>query len=319
MGLVYEAIDAKLNRRVALKCARPGFGDRLPPEVRAAREVSHFNVCKVHDLHLASSAFGEMEFVSMEFIDGQTLSERISRDGPLLDTEARGIARQICAGLAQAHRQGIIHGDLKCSNVILSRLPQGGVRAVITDFGLAKMRVIDGTRVKGHRAGTWDYMAPELLRGEGPTVASDLYALGILFHVMLTGHSPKRLKKHSVPMLQESGEIDPKASTITFGPLNVDDQWQRTIEPLASPWKKVVVRCLAPRSEDRFRTAEEVTGELETRPSMLVSAAAVLVAALTLGTGNGAPCRKVRRFDSRSCRSTYRGGRLKALLESGLT
>ena len=284
MGLVYEAIDAKLNRRVALKCARPGFGDRLPPEVRAAREVSHFNVCKVHDLHLASSAFGEMEFVSMEFIDGQTLSERISRDGPLLDTEARGIARQICAGLAQAHRQGIIHGDLKCSNVILSRLPQGGVRAVITDFGLAKMRVIDGTRVKGHRAGTWDYMAPELLRGEGPTVASDLYALGILFHVMLTGHSPKRLKKHSVPMLQESGEIDPKASTITFGPLNVDDQWQRTIEPLASPWKKVVVRCLAPRSEDRFRTAEEVTGELETRPSMLKwSAAAVLVAALTLG------------------------------------
>jgi serine/threonine-protein kinase len=117
----------------------------------------------------------------MEFIDGQTLQERIRRHGPLPEAEARDIARQICAGLAQAHRQGVIHGDLKCGNVILSRLQQGGVRAVITDFGLAKMRTVDGTDVKGRCAGTRDYMAPELFQGERPTVASDLYALGILF------------------------------------------------------------------------------------------------------------------------------------------
>ncbi len=276
MGLVFEAIDEKLDRRVALKCAKPGYGDRLPPEVRAAREVSHFNVCKVHDLHMASTAFGEMEFVSMEFIDGQTLSERISRDGPLPEPEAREIARQVCAGLAQAHRQGIILGDLKCGNVILSRLPQGGLRAVITDFGLAKMRVIEGSEAKGGCAGTRDYMAPELLQGERPTVASDLYALGILFHVMLTGYSPKRLEK--------SWELDSKASTITLGALIVEADWQRTIEDLPAPWKKVVARCLSPRPENRFRSAEAVTDGLETRRFLLRrSAATVVLVAMALG------------------------------------
>src|SRR6185369_525547 len=127
MGLVYEAIDEKLNRPVALKCAQPGYGHRLPPEVCAAREVSHFNVCKVHDLHMVSTALGDMEFVSMEFIEGPTLADRICHEGKLLPAEVRRIAYQICAGLAQAHRQNIIHGDLKCSNIILSPLPQAGV------------------------------------------------------------------------------------------------------------------------------------------------------------------------------------------------
>jgi hypothetical protein len=107
MGYVYEARDEKLGQRVALKCAKRGYKDRLPPEVRAAREVSHFNVCKVHDLHIATTPLGEMEFLSMEFIEGQTLSQRIHRDGPLPEKEAREIARQICSGVAQAHRQGV--------------------------------------------------------------------------------------------------------------------------------------------------------------------------------------------------------------------
>jgi len=94
MGVVYEATDEKLDRRVALKCAIPGHRDRLPPEVRAAREVSHFNVCKVHDLHVTSTSAGEMEFLSMEFIEGPTLSSRITQEGPLPDAEAREIARQ---------------------------------------------------------------------------------------------------------------------------------------------------------------------------------------------------------------------------------
>src|SRR5579871_1964400 len=137
MGSVYEAVDGKLDRRVALKFAKPGHKNRLPPEVRAAREVSHFNVCKVHDLHLASTPLGEMEFLSMELIDGQTLSGYIDRQGPVPRSEAREIARQICAGLAQAHSQGVIHGDLKCGNVMLVRPPRGGIRAAIMDFGLA--------------------------------------------------------------------------------------------------------------------------------------------------------------------------------------
>jgi eukaryotic-like serine/threonine-protein kinase len=284
MGRVYKAIDEKLDRRVALKCARPGYGDRLPPEVRAAREVSHFNVCKVHDLHLASTTLGEMEFVSMEFIDGQTLSERISREGPLQEAQAREISRQICAGLAQAHHQSIIHGDLKCGNVMLSKLPQGGVRAVITDFGLAKMRLIEGAHVRGSGGGTRDYMAPELVLGERPTVASDLYALGILFHVMLTGHLPKHVGNGSPSEPYRPMIADSQAATITAGPVIDEAQWQRTIEDLPSPWRRVIAQCLAPRPENRFRSAEEVSEALASR-RFLLRGSAVAAAAMALALG----------------------------------
>jgi serine/threonine protein kinase len=179
-----------------------------------------------------------MEFVSMEFIDGQTLSERMSCHGPLPKAEARGIARQICAGLTQAQRQGVIHGDLKCGNVILSRLSQGDVRAVIADFGVAKMKAVEGTDVMGRCA--------ELFQGERPTVASDLYALGILFQVVLTRHSPKRLETSQGPW-----PVDSKATTISLAPLSVDAHWRHTIEDLPSPWKKIVTRCLSPRPENR--------------------------------------------------------------------
>ena len=284
MGFVYEAMDEKLDRRVALKCARPGYGDRLPPEVRAAREVSHFNVCKVHDLHVVSTPLGEMEFVSMEFIEGQTLSERISRDGPVPEAEARVIAGQICAGLAQAHRQGVIHGDLKCGNIILSRSPQGGVRAVITDFGLAKTKLFEGTHVEGGEGGTPDYMAPELFLGNRSTVASDFYALGILFHIMLTGRSPRRLGKPSAAERQGSREVDSQASTMTLGTVIVDAHWQRAVEHLPSPWRKVVTQCLAPRPGSRFSSAEAVSDALKPRRFLLKgSAAAALATALALG------------------------------------
>lgn len=83
MGVVYEAFDEKLDRRIALKCPRLGFGSRLPPEARAAREVSHFNVCKLDDLHTAQTPFGDVDFLTMEFVEGETLADRVKRTGPL--------------------------------------------------------------------------------------------------------------------------------------------------------------------------------------------------------------------------------------------
>lgn len=291
MGVVYEAFDEKLDRRVALKCAKPGYGERLPPEVRAAREVSHYNVCKVHDLHVAASPLGETEFLSMEFIDGETLASRIRRDGALKGAEAREIARQICAGLAQAHHQRVIHGDLKCANVILTESAAGSVRAVITDFGLAKMNaprvpqpITPGRRATG-AGGTLDYMAPELFLGGGPTVASDVYALGVLLHVMLTGDVPER---RSAPPPQLPQQTPPKsdsgASTQTLGPVIVDSHWRLSIKHLPSPWAKVVTRCLEPAPEKRYSSAEEVSRALEPKPKALKwSASAVAVAALAIG------------------------------------
>jgi tetratricopeptide (TPR) repeat protein len=280
MGLVYEALDEKLNQRVALKGAKPGYGDHLPPEARLAREVSHFNVCKVHDLHVAPTPLGEMEFLSMEFIDGQTLSAQIDRDGPVPESEAREIARQICAGLAQAHRQGVIHGDLKPGNVLIVREPRSPIRAVITDFGIATSKPVEGAPVSGGRGGTPDYMAPELFLGERSTVASDLYALGILFHVMLTGHSPTWGSRFRRPTLKP----DSRAETVTAAPVIVPADWQRTMDDLPPPWSRLVARCIAPRPKDRYRSAEAVSHALQPRRLLLKgSALAASVAALAFG------------------------------------
>ncbi len=150
MGIVYEAQDERLGRRIALKCAKSGFHKRLPPEVRHASEISHPNVCKIFEIHTASTSGGEIDFLTMEFLDGETLAARLSR-GRLPEAEARAIARQICAGLAEAHRNRVVHGDLKSNNVILTEDADGGVRAVITDFGLARRPLGPA----GDNAGSW--------------------------------------------------------------------------------------------------------------------------------------------------------------------
>ena len=287
MGVVYEARDEKLDRRVALKCAKPGHRNLLPPEVRAAREVSHFNVCKVHDIHLMPTPAGDMEFLSMEFIEGETLSGRIRRAWPLPAAEAKEIAQQICAGLAQAHSQGVIHGDLKSGNVLLAKTKGGGLRAVITDFGLAKFADPDGSNLMSGRGGTIDYMAPELLLGERATVASDVYALGVLFHVMLTGHTPKRidsgkdvLQRPPVPKAAPG----PEATTVTMGPHIDEADWQRQIEELPRPWNHVVKTCLDPKPDRRFTSAGQVAQALAPRRTFLKwSAAAATVVAAGLG------------------------------------
>src|SRR5580700_6047492 len=137
MGIVYEAMDEKLDRRIAIKCAKAGFRKRLPPEVRNAREISHPNVCKIFEIHTADTHLGPVDFITMEFLEGETLAERLRR-GRLPEPEARAIALQLCIGLAEAHRNRVVHGDLKSNNVILAPGTDGGVRAVITDFGLAR-------------------------------------------------------------------------------------------------------------------------------------------------------------------------------------
>ncbi len=154
MGVVYDAMDQKLDRRVAIKCAKSGFRKQLPPEVRHAREISHPNVCKIFEIHTASTSRGEIDFISMEFLEGETLAERLGR-APLRKAEARTIALQLCAGLAEAHRNNVIHGDLKSNNVILTTGPDKSIRAVIMDFGLAHMPERFGW-IAWRRCARWD-------------------------------------------------------------------------------------------------------------------------------------------------------------------
>ena len=182
MGEVYRADDLKLGQPVALKFLTPGKAlserqQQLVDEVRIGRDVSHPNVCRLYDI-------GEVDghlFISMEYIDGEDLASLLRRIGRLPGDKALALAREICAGLGAAHDRGIIHRDLKPANIMID----GRGRARITDFGLA--------RAEGHRdeqglvSGTPAYMAPEQFEGEPATIASDLYAVGVILFEIWSG------------------------------------------------------------------------------------------------------------------------------------
>jgi tetratricopeptide (TPR) repeat protein/TolB-like protein len=259
MGVVYEATDEKLERRIALKCAKVGFRKRLPPEVRLATEISHPNVCKIFEIHTASTRLGEIDFLTMEFLEGATLAERLMR-GRLPEEEASTIARQLCAGLAEAHRNQVIHGDLKSNNVILTNAGDGTTRAVITDFGLARgLEIALRTQQSQDAAGTPDYMAPELLKGEKASVRSDIYALGVILYELACGRRP-----------QTSGSLE--AGTGRKPPVT------------HTKWDRILARCLDPDPAHRYPAVEDVAEALapsRSRRWILGAAAAALAVAIS--------------------------------------
>jgi serine/threonine protein kinase len=203
MGEVYRAEDTELGGIVALKTILPEYvGDetalrRFKQEIAVARKVTHPNVCRVFDLdrHEDSSSGTSVNFLTMEFLAGETLSDRLAREGPFRTDEAMLLVRQMAEGIDAAHRAGVIHRDLKSGNVMLTPKREGGERAVITDFGIA--RELPGTDTvsiitRPHQVvGTPEYMAPELFRGAQPSIASDLYAFGVVLFEMVTGRRPR--------------------------------------------------------------------------------------------------------------------------------
>src|SRR5215469_4500065 len=169
MGEVYEAWDSELRERVAIKTIRselaqtPEVIDRFRREVKQARAISHPNVCRIHELFCDVSASGaRVWFLSMEFLDGCTLSEQIRHDGPVKPALAFNLLQQIVSGLNAAHANGVIHRDLKTGNIMLVSGALGHLRAVITDFGLATnvLRREGGLLELGGQ-GTPEFMAPE--------------------------------------------------------------------------------------------------------------------------------------------------------------
>ena len=183
MGEVYRAEDLKLGQAVALKFLPKEVthrADRLArfhQEVRLARQVSHPNVCRVHDIGEA----GGQHFLSMEYIDGEDLASLLRRIGRLPSDKALELARQLCAGLAAAHDRKVLHRDLKPANVLID----GRGRAHLADFGLADLT--DQRRDAPEIAGTPGYMAPEQLEGREVTTRTDVYALGLVLYEMFTG------------------------------------------------------------------------------------------------------------------------------------
>jgi hypothetical protein len=207
MGEVYRADDLLLGQVVALKflptaaTPRASALSRFRNEVRTARQISHPNVCHVYDIGEAEG----LTYLSMEYVDGEDLASLLRRIGKLPQDKALEIARQLCAGLAAAHDKGVIHRDLKPANIMLDG--KGHVR--ITDFGLAGV----AEHIRDIRSGTLAYMSPEQVAGKGVTLRSDIYALGIVLHELLTGKRP--------PLEPGNVELDPGIEAVI----------QRCLEP----------------------------------------------------------------------------------------
>ena len=183
MGEVYRAEDLKLGQPVALKLMafqsqrRHDDFQRFAAEVRLARQIAHPNICRVYDL-------GEAEgwhYLSMEYVDGETLASLVRRIGALPADKVLDFARQLFAGAAAAHDCGVVHRDLKPSNVMVD----GRGRIRIMDFGLA----ISADDLPRDRAGTPAYMAPEQLTGDRVTERTDLYALGLILYELYAGRA----------------------------------------------------------------------------------------------------------------------------------
>lgn len=242
MGVVYEAFDRKRKQRIAIKCARPGFGRLLSPELESALKVRHRNVCGVNEIHSTPTQFGDVDFLTMEFLEGEVLSSRLAR-GRLEETEALEIARQLCSGVIEAHRSGVLHRDLKPANIILCREKDGGVRAVITDFGIST----ENSATSDTEGGTPAYMAPELWRREKASQASDVFSLGVILCEIVTGQRPFR------EMTAGRGPVYPPTPP---------SQLNKSVGRL---WDKAVMPCLRAAPAERC-SARQVLEALQPTP-----------------------------------------------------
>ncbi len=237
MAEVYRAFDLKLRVEVALKAVRPTRrGDArareaLRHEVRAARAIASPNVCRIFDLVDEGGA----ELLSMEYVDGETLAQTLWARGPLEPREAREIAAQLLSGLEAIHRAGLVHGDLKPENVMITRAG----RVVVMDLGVA--RATQDARAKTV-SGTPAYMSPEQARGNGVDARADVYAAGVVLAEMLS--------------LGGAGWTSARQALW----LAVRETPPRVPE---GPWAPVLRRALDARLEERYASARALARALE--------------------------------------------------------
>ncbi len=289
MGAVYEANDAILRTLVALKVlqghivANAEAMERFRREVLLARRVSHPNVCRVYELYQSVTNSGApCHFLTMEFLEGETLTARIARDGRLSTAEALPLAQQMCRGLAAAHAEGVIHRDFKSSNVMLvqrnaelSGVSGDAMRVAITDFGIARAVAQESSAAANALTGdagvvgTPEYMAPEQVTGGEVTVATDVYALGVVLYEMVTGRLPFSAHTPLATAARRLNEAPPRP--------------ERTVPGLDPHWSRTILRCLDRDPGRRFQSALDVATALSSpRHARRWPLALAAVAALVL-------------------------------------
>jgi len=295
MGEVYEAKDLKLGGRVALKTIKPEIAaqprslERFKKEIQLARRVTHRSVCRMIDLGLHGPPPGDPQapvvtFLTMELLEGETLAARLRRVGRIGVAEALPLVEQMAEALAAAHDAGVVHRDFKPGNVMLvpSKSGDKGVRAIVTDFGLARAvaaadqgphqaphqapdRASDqaptnqaagenpppSVTADGRMIGTIAYMAPEQLQGGEATPATDIYALGLVMYEMVAGKRP-------FP--------DHPLGGGPYQRLTQPPQPPRALVPDLDPrWDEAILRCLEIDPRKRFDSALDVVAALKTQ------------------------------------------------------
>jgi len=246
MGSVYKVFDKKIKDKIALKLIKPEIAadekmiDRFSNELKYARKIAHPNVCRMYDL-------GEEEdthYITMEYISGEDLKSMIRMMGQLSPGKTISIAKQVCDGLAEAHRLGVVHRDLKPQNIMIDK--EGNTR--IMDFGIARSLNVKGITGAGVMIGTPEYMSPEQVEAKEVDQRSDIYSLGVILYEMATGRVPFEGETPFAIGMKHKSEI-PKE------PKEYNTQ-------LPDDLNRVIMRCLEKDKEMRYQSAGEVRSEL---------------------------------------------------------
>jgi serine/threonine protein kinase len=257
MGTVYEARQLSLDRKVAIKLLNdedligdPAAVERFRREAKAAAEIDHDNVVRIFDFGTTDT---KLPYCVMELLPGRSLHQVLREEGPLAWPRVRALAVQMAAGMAAAHARGVIHRDLKPANCIVWSTDDGRERLKVLDFGIAKFE--DASRstakpltVPGTVVGSATYMSPEQFVEGTATARSDIYALGIVIHELLTGKPPFSAKQ---PMEVAGKHVREPPPPLT-----------KLLPKLPVAVEAFVLRCLAKKADDRYPDMGAVTKAL---------------------------------------------------------
>jgi len=246
MGKVYKAVDTRIKEKIALKLIKPEISsdrktlERFGNELKLARKIVHKNVGRMFDINEEKST----HYITMEYVSGQDLKGLIRQSGQLALSTSISIAKQICEGLSEAHKVGVVHRDLKPHNIMIDR--EGEVR--IMDFGIARSLKEKGITGAGVMIGTPEYMSPEQVESKETDQRSDIYSLGIILYEMVTGRVPfEGDSPFSIGVKQKSENPRP--------PKEINDQ-------IPEDLNRVILKCMEKEKESRYQGAGELHSEL---------------------------------------------------------